>query len=271
MLPTRLSKSFVNRSKRLGRRSEGAIGKMLPIFLFLLFLFLLNNLFKIKSVNCSLDGENCPPEITQRFSKYLDTNVLLLNQKQATQSIISSYSVEKVTIGFKMFNTLMVTLEGGKTPILTMVSLVKDLPVLSMDIDSGSTVSANWPRPSIEIETYVKIASASGFGLWENGRMTPVATSESSIKYLISKKPESEIVSSLYRLIKLVNKYLNVQSIQIVGQRVFLSQADQPDIIISVPFDEGRVTEAIKSFSYLVTLKKDAKVIDLRFKNPIIR
>ncbi len=218
-----------------------------------------------------MDSETCSPEIVQKLNKYIGSNILLLNQKQITKSIVESFSVEKVSLGFKMFNTLKVVLEGSRPPLPVLVYVVKDLPTVSMDTAPGSSTSADWPSPSSEFDLFIEAASPSGFGLWDNGRMIPIATSESQIKYLLSEKPDEETVKSLYRLIKMVNKYLDIKSIQILGQRVFLSQSGQPDIIVSVPFDEGRVSEAIKSYTYLAALKKDAKVIDLRFKNPIIR
>ena len=209
--------------------------------------------------------------MVERFNIYIGSNVLLLNQKQIAESLKNTFPVQSVTIGFKIFNKLNVVLEGGNTPIEAMVYLVKDIPILSMDIDPGSSESANWPRPSAEIALFSKAASASGFSLWGTGLMTPTSTVESTIKYIISEKPEEETVKSIYNLVRLVNKYLDIQAVYIVGHRVFLSQASQPDIIVTVPFDEGLVGEAIKSFTYLSSIKKDAKVIDLRFKNPIIR
>ena len=263
MLLTKLPKSSVIRSKRFK--------SLLPLLLFILFLFLANSLFIINKTECQINWELCPPEIIQKLDKLIGSNVLFLNQKQLSRELVDLLSAEKVGIGFKMFNTLKVNLDGGNPPVLTMIFLVKDLPIISMDADPGSTESANWPKPSEELETYIQNASSSSFGIWDNGRMTPVATDESKVKYILSKKPDEETVRSLYRFIKIVNKYLNVKTILILGQRVFLSQTGQPDIIVTVPFDEGRVSEAIKSYSYLVTLKKDAKVVDLRFKNPIIR
>ncbi|OIN92178.1 hypothetical protein AUJ42_00845 [Candidatus Collierbacteria bacterium CG1_02_44_10] len=237
----------------------------------MLFLFLTHELFIITKTECQLDKEDCPPEIIQKLDKLIGSNVLFLNQKRLTKELVHSFLVEKVGVGFKVFNTLRVNLASGSPAIPTMVILVKDLPVISMDTAAGSTESANWPKPSGELEIYTQNASQSSFGIWDNGRMTPVATDESQVKFILSEKPDEETVKSLYQLMKMVNKYLNIESIIILGQRVFLSQTGQPDIIVSVPFDEGRVSEAIKSYSYLVTLKKDAKVIDLRFKNPIIR
>ena len=281
MLLTKLPKSSVNQSKRLRRRLRNIIDsltpqnhpgkRILPFVLFILFLFITNNLFTISQTECQLDREVCPPEIVQKLDKLTGSNILFLNQKQLSGVLMDSFPVEKVGIGFQMFNTLKVNLDGGHPPILTMVYLVKELPMVSVDKASGSTESAGWPKPSEELKIFTQNASPSSFGIWDNGRMTPVATDEAKIIYILSKKPDEETVKSLYRLTKIANKYLYVDSILVLGQRVFLSQADQPDIIVSVPFDEEQVSEAIKSYSYLVTLKKDVKVIDLRFKNPIIR
>jgi len=237
----------------------------------MLFLFFLNSFFIIKKIECSANGESCSEEIIQKLNLYKGSNMFFINQKQISASIKNIRPFEKITIGYRIFNTFKITLEGGNSPIIAMVYLVKDLPAISMDLASASSESGSWIRPSEEIGFFCELASASGFGLWESGRMSPVATSESAIKYIISEKPSEEIIKSIYKLVKLIDKYLNVESIQIVGQRVFLRQTDQPDIIVSVPFDEGSVSEAMKSYAYLITIKKDAKVIDLRFINPIIR
>ena len=273
MRPIKLPKSSVNRFRRqnLFLSIGGFWRRILPVLLIIILLYLLNSLFTIRRVDCSLDGKSCPEEIIQKLNRYRDSNVLLLNQKQISESLRNSLPLEKVGLGFKLFNTMQITLEGGHPPLSALVYLVRDLPVVSMDSATGSTLSADWPRPSVEINLFSRSASSSGFNLWDSGQMTPVATEQSNISYIIAEKPDTETIKSLYRLVKLVNKYLNIETIQIVGNRVFLSQADEPDIIVSVPFDELQVSEAIKSYTYLATIKKDAKVIDLRFKNPIIR
>ncbi len=264
-------RSIFDRLKALPRFQGGLSGHVFPIFLFFLFLFLMNTLFSIRTISCTLDKELCSPEILEKFNKYLGSNVLLLNQKQLSSSLTASFPVQKVTVGFKVFNILNVELVGGNPPLNAQVYLVKDLPVLAMDTAPGSTESAAWPKPSGELLKFLEEASPSGFSLWDTGLMTPIINEESKVKYILKEKPDEETIKSLCRLIKLVNKYLDVLSINIVGQRIFLSQSNQPDIIVNVPFDEGQITEAIKSFAYLASIKKDAKVIDLRFKNPIIR
>ena len=148
MLLTKLPKSSVNRSKRFKR--------LLPLLLFMLFLFLTHELFIITKTECQLDKEDCPPEIIQKLDKLIGSNVLFLNQKRLTKELVHSFLVEKVGVGFKVFNTLRVNLASGSPAIPTMVILVKDLPVISMDTAAGSTESANWPKPSGELEIYTQ-------------------------------------------------------------------------------------------------------------------
>ncbi len=284
MLQTKLPRLSVSQSKRLRRKLRsiidqirvpqlrtGLVAQILPIFLLFLFLLITYNLFTIKKIDCLYDRNSCSIEITDKFQKYLGTNVLFLNQKQVSQVVKSAHPVEKISFAFKMFNTLKVTLEGGNPPVIAQIYLVKELPQMTLDSAPGSSESADWPRPTIEITAFTQTASSSSYSLWDNGLMTPSATGEGKIKYIFSEKPDNQTIKAVYNLIKLVNKYLNTESIHIVGQRVFLSQANEPDIIISVPFDERQLSESLQSFAYFTTLKKDAKVIDLRFKNPIIR
>lgn len=285
MLLKRLPKLSPNHSKRFRRRFRATLDQLkglpklrgglsshlIALSLLILFVFCMNALFTIRTISCSLDNEPCSGEVLGKFNKFVGTNVLLLNQKQISHSLKSSFPVQEVTIGFKLFSTLNVTLKSGNPPIEILAYLVKDLPTVTLDTAPGSSESATWPKPSSEISKFTDVASSSSFSIWDTGLMTPAAGDESNIRFVFSEKPSTETVQSVYRLIKLVNKYLDVLSIQIVGTRVFLSQSNQPDIIVNVPFDEGQVSEAIKSLTYLTSIKKDAKVIDLRFKNPIIR
>lgn len=150
--------------------------------------------------------------------------------------------------------------------------LVSKLPILSMDQAPSSTDSAGWwTIPSLELEQYLSSQKALSYDLGENGSMVPNATSEADIKFVFTEKPTSEIISSVYKMIKITQKYLDISKIYIINKRAFLSRSGKPDIIISVPFNEGSLVPALQSIGYLSTIKKDAKVIDLSFKNPIIR
>jgi hypothetical protein len=87
----------------------------------------------------------------------------------------------------------------------------------------------------------------------------------------VKQKPSKEYLSQLFKLMESLNRYVSVDKVFILGETVFLSRGGQPDIITSVPYDEDKLLEALQSIGFLTTMKKDPKVIDLRYKNPIIR
>lgn len=243
---------------------------VLPPLLFFLFLFLVYNLFAIRHIDCFLNSDSCPAEISDKTNRYLGSNMLLLNQKKLTQSISASHPVEKVSIAFKLFNTLRINIDGQLTALRIQVALVQSLPVLSLD-QSGSTESAFFTRPTTEIEMFGKDLNLTTYEIWASGLMIPVASAESKVKYFFTEKPSPDIIKSVFSLLKLVEKYLSVEQYWILDDRIFLRQASQPDIIVSIPYEEASLVQVLQSYAYLTTIKKDTKVIDLRFKNPILR
>lgn len=279
MLQKRLLKSSVNTSKRLNRRVRIGLEtlkinskKFLPILILIPLIFFLNSLFIIKKINCSFNNEVCPQEIQIVQNNLLGSNSLFINQKDLLTFFKAVYPIDKMSIGYQAFNTLNINLKGNNPYVQADVYLVSSLPKLSMDQAPSTTDSAGWwVKPSGELESFVLTQKALGFNLWENGSMSQTATAGANISFIFIEKPTPEIVSSVYKMVRLVLKYLDVSDIYIVGRRAFLSRAGEPDIIIGVPFDEGSLVSALQSLSYLATIKKDAKVIDLSFKNPIIR
>lgn len=266
-------------SKRLNRRAKitfanlkSGIRKLIPILVLIPVIILSLSLLSIKKINCTLNGASCPDQVMVVFDKLEGTNSLFINQKELFTFLKAVYPVDKMSISFHAFNTLDVKLVGNSPFVLVDTYLVNEMPVLSMDQAPSTTDSAGWwVRPTGEIKTYLSNKTAQGFSFWENGSMTPEATSGSIISYVFTDKPSQETISSIYKLTKQVSKYLDVSNIYIINNRCFLSMSGQPDIIIGVPFDEAFLTQALQSMNYLVTIKKDAKVIDLSFKNPIIR
>lgn len=253
------------------KRLVPAVSGALPIFLLLLFVLVVYRLFIIDRVECTLNSSPCPAEIAAKVDKHLGSNMLFLNQKELSSSVQSSFPADQISIGFKMFHTLSVKIKGGPTSVMAQLSLAKDLPVLSFDGDPSSTDSAVFEKPTEEISRLGSAREYLNFEIWASGLMTPTASSESKIKYLFTDKPSAATVKAVFSLLRLLDKYLEVDQVWILDTRVFLSQPGQPDIIVSVPFDEDNLVQALQSLTYLTTIKKDAKVIDLRFKNPIIR
>lgn len=279
MLRRRLFRSSTPTSRYISRRSRfprihfrSALRKILPFLLAVLVVFLLNRLFTVQKIDCSFNGQACPPEISNVINRLKGKNSLFIKQKEIASQIKAVYPIEKISLGFRMFNTLKIILQGNRPFVQADVYLVSELPVLSMDEAPSTTDSAAWwVKPSSEIAEFTNSHEALGFYFWDNGSMTPIATVGANLSYIFSEKPSPDTISSVYKLSGLVSKYTDVSRIYIINHRAFLSRPDQPDIIVNVPFEEGSLTAALQSLSYLSTIKKDAKVIDLCFKNPIIR
>lgn len=266
-------------SKRLNRRGRFVFGslrlylkRILPIILVIGLFFLLKNQFTVRKIVCTFNGGPCSAEISLILDKLLETNFLFVNQNKINQKIAFLYQVRKTAYTFKPFHTLVVEVEGDSSPLPIEAYLVNELPVLSLDKAPSTTDSAGWWRmPTQEIAEYLNAKEAGSFNLYQSGTMTPSATAESKLKMIFSTKPSTEVAASIYDLVRVVSKYLEVSAIYVIDQRCFLSRPNQPDIIVVVPFDEAKLVSALQSLSYLVTIKKDLRVIDLSFKNPVLR
>jgi hypothetical protein len=266
-------------SRRFDRRIKLSVGQLLPfikksipVIVLIPIILLLNSFFLVKKIDCSLNSQPCPDDLTKVVNRLVGTSSLFVNQRDLVNSLKAIYPIDNANISFKMFNTLKVNLIGTRPFITVDAFLVKDLPILSMDQAPSTTDSASWwTRPTTELRDYVSRQQGLGFDLWNNGSMTAVATSGANISYIFSEKPSADMVISVYKLVSLISKYIDVSNIYIVNDRCFLSRMGEPDIIVNVPFDEVSLKQALQSLTYLATIKKDAKVIDLSFKNPIIR
>jgi len=268
-----ISSQKLNRRTRISfDRAKEILKKIFPILIFIPIIIIANILLTIKKINCTLNNEICPQEIQIVTNKLLSSNSLFINQKELLIFTKAIFPIEKMKISYKTFNTININFFGSSPYIQTNLYLVNTLPVLSMDNAPSSTDSAGWwIKPTVELKDFVSSKEKLGFNFWENGSMTPIASASANINYIFSEKPSPEKVISIYKMTKLVEKYLEFSQIYIVNHRIFLSRSEQPDIIIGVPFDEGSLVSALQSINYLSTIKKDTKVIDLSFKNPIIR
>lgn len=246
--------------------------KILGVLLFVPVLIFIIILLHVQKIDCRFNDSPCPQEIVAVLDKYYGENSLFINQKRVLQEIKGVYPVEKLDLSFKLFRTLKIKLEGSEPSIKASVFFVKEIPQLSMDQAPSTTDSAQWwVKPGQELEEFLKSVKSQDFFLFANGTMINTATGGAQLSYIFSKKPTPETVSSIFRLVKIAEKYLDGASVVVVNQRCFLSRQGQPDIIMLVPFNEESLVNALQSLNYLVTIKKDAKVIDLSFRNPIVR
>ncbi len=279
MLQKRSFKSFEPNSKKFNRRARITLDsvkinfkRFLPLIILIPSVIALNAIFTIKKINCTLNENACPKEVQTVTNQLLGTNSLFVNQKELLSLAKAAYPVDEMSVGYPSPGTANVSFKGSSPFFPADIFLVGELPRLSMDQAPSSTDSAGWwVKPTGELQNFVSANTGLGFNLWESGSMTSIATTGATINYIFSEKPTPETITSVYRMIKLIQKYLDVSKIYIVNNRCFLSRAGEPDIIIGVPFDEGRLAPALQSLGYLSTIKKDTKVIDLSFTNPIIR
>jgi len=231
---------------------------------------ILGRVLTIEKVDCSFNDHHCPQEISDIFARAQNKNFLTLNRKELTWAVEQLLPFESIKINFSFPNILIVGLKGTKDPLSLDIFQVSELPRLSMDTFSASTESGQWRRPVVEITDFLNGQTGTTQKIWENGSLT-AASSSSSIFFLYSALPDKDQLTALYHLLVLVNRYLENPGIYIVGDRLFLSVAGLPDIIINTHTPLDHVAASLQSIDYLATIKKDARVINLSFKNPVVK
>jgi len=193
----------------------------------------------------------------------------LIDKKLVKETVGNVFPIEDIKYTFQFPNKLSLQIIGWQASVPIQTYQVSALPFLSIDISSSD--SAIWTKPSIEVNNFLVDKESKGQKLWSVGRMTPEKVDESNIKQVFVENPTEDLLADFFSVIKLANKYLANPKIIMIGPRILLSQDVQPDIIINIPADMGDVESALQSIDYLYTIKKDAKVIDLSFKHPIIK
>lgn len=278
MLRRRSSISSTNTSKIRERRFKivftGAgtwlkrIGILLIIFLLTYFVF---RLLIINNVVCYTNKQPCSQDLENLLVNLKGKNVLFINRNALKDSIKNIFPVDDVKYSFKLPNKLEVNVIGWQEAIPIDTYQVINYPMLSMDVYGGATDSGTWNRPVTEIQNFLNDQEPKSQRLWGKGRLTLDSTVSGTIKDIFVSNQDEDTLSNIYQLTLLSEKYLSNPKIYVLGSRFFLSQDGLPDIIIYIPADLGRVESALQSINYLVTIKKDAKVIDLSFKHPIIK
>lgn len=249
-------------SLRSFKRNSLKYWRLLLFFLVIPLWLFLKDFFEIKTIRCFDGNSSCSQAINGSLNHYLGESALTLKQQDLITTVNKVQPLKALKFHFLFHNTLQLAVDSEKKSLLVNFSLVSALPLVNT-LDSY--------KPSLQIASISGNFQHHTFNLWSNGEITPIASSESKITFLSEHKPEKKDLEDLYQLLQVVNKYLTVENVYILGKTVFLSRTQQPDIITSVPFDEESLTEALQSLGFLTTIKEDTSVIDLRYKNPIIR
>lgn len=257
---------------RLFKKNYRKLFKLVAVSLLLLAILWLGQIFQIKKIICTNNGNQCDQEFLLEINKLTSTNILFFQSKELQNRLEKIQPIKNLSTHFKPLNTIVVNIETESQHLIINYSLVTEYPSLSFNSQPVSSDSANFfVKPSTEIQTFITGTPLTSFKLWPNGKVAPVESLPSKIYYLFKQKSEAENLKEVFTLLDLVEKYTVIDNVYILGNTVFLSRASQPDIITSVSYNEASINEALQSLGFLTTMKKDPKVIDLRYKNPIIR
>lgn len=240
--------------------------------LFLSLVFLLYNTAKIKKVHCYCDGQVCEDSQCQIVSKNISGNFLNLNKRKIISELTSSGKYQRVNINAKFPNTVYVNLYATVDFLIFNSMITSELIKLSVDsppISSESAVFFN--KPSAEIVNWLKDYPLISLKIFPNGSYETVSTSSSQIYAITKEKKDLAWYKSAYTLIKTVLSYTSVSGVYFLDNNVYFAEVGKPDIIIGMDYEEQKLLKSLQSLGFLTTIKKDPKIIDLRYANPIIR
>ncbi len=227
--------------------------------------------FIIDQVDCQFNGRVCPTEISNYLAQSLGKQSLFLNHREIETALKLLYPIGDISFAFSYPNLLTVKATGEDQAIKIKIFKTDSFPRLSLDDNSGSTLSAEFQLPSREIENFLVDKPSTESGLLSSGKFTQTNYSGETINLIVIDDLPIDEMESIYRLVSLAGKYLSESSIFVYGDRLFLSRPNLPDIIIYVSAVIAQVENSLQSIDYLDTIKSDAKVIDLSFKHPIIK
>lgn len=227
---------------------------------------------KIKSVHCYCDGQVCEQNICSSVSAIVGKNYLSLNKRKIIAEVNSSGKYEKVDIKTKAVGVVTIDFHTTSEFLIFNSMVTSEKIALSLDTPPVSTLSANiFQKPSLEITEWANKYNLLSLKVYPSGSSETAATTSSPIFAITTEKKPIQWYQSMYKLIKIVLGYANISGVYLLDNNVYFAQVGQPDIIISTDYQEEKLTKTLQSLGFLTTIKKDPKIIDLRYANPIIR
>ena len=229
-------------------------------------------LTKIKSVHCYCDGQVCEQNICSSVSAIVGKNYLSLNKRKIIADVNSSGKYERVDIKTKSLGSVTIDFHTTSDFLIFNSMITSEKIQLSIDAAPISTLSANIiQKPSVEIDQWASKYNLLSLKVYPGGSSETTATTSSPIFAITTEKKPIQWYESMYKLIKIVLGYANISGVYLLDNNVYFAQVGQPDIIISTDYQEEKLTKTLQSLGFLTTIKKDPKIIDLRYANPIIR
>lgn len=262
-----LLKKFSRSSKHIFQfRRRYLVYLVFPVLLFFIF-----SSFKIRSLECKLNDLPCSQNLSLKLESLRNKNYFFVNQAKLISDFNQVEPVDKKSITFGLSGKLTVNLKNNQDFLSLQLFYLQDQPVLSMDQVLISSQSASFQKPSLEIETFLEGRDSTGQRLWSSGLLTSNATVSSNLRLVTSRNLDKTFLSNLYQTLKIITQYLSFNNLTVINNQIFLSRTGQPDIIILVPTDEDWLKLAFSSLDYLTSIKQDTKILDFRFRNPVVR
>lgn len=226
---------------------------------------------KITTIDCFVDSQICPDEISLLIHSKTPKNYLLLNKKNLIKEIIESGVYSKVNIRYSLSGKLIYYLYESSEFFTYNVALVQNTADFQVGNHYSSTSGELTSRFSEQLQSLVGNLNTTSLLVYSNGHTAPISTTSSQIVVVTSDKKDQQWYADTYRLMKVVSSYIKTFSVYVIENNIYFSQESGPDIVINVSANVTDLTKTLQSLVFINTIKKNPKVVDLRYTNPIIR
>jgi hypothetical protein len=257
-------------SKKTARRYQLQIkrSKSFTIILFIIVVLLVTHqlLFTIRQTDCHLpDNSTCSVELTNFLSTQKGKSLFLVNKKKLVSSLQELSPASQIQLELSLPGKLTLNIKSIQ-PLAVSVFLNYLEPSLSLD----SSRSANLKSPLGELDSFVSSLSGQVYNLFPSGELVPGGEA-SSIKLLFSQKPPQQKLKQIFILIATINHALPITKGYHLNNSLYLASTNLPDIIINSNSSVEELSGSLQAIPSLAKIKEGIKIIDLRFKHPVIR
>ena len=263
-----LKKSLQSWRKWLFFKKKAILFSLLAI----IFGFVFYRLFSLKEFSCYCDDLPCDANTCQVFQTTLSRNYLTLNKKAVNYLVGEGKTYERMDFKYNFPHKLNIHLTQTSNYLVFNTAISQAPLSLSInDAPISSESSAPFEKPTIEIQNIVTNINTISLKIYPGGENEVIATESSKIFNINTSKKDQDWYKKAYELIKLVTLYTEVVGIYILDNDLYFARLNSSDLIISLDQDQEKTLKALQLLGFLNTIKKDQKIIDLRYTNPIIR
>lgn len=245
---------------------------LLVATLLLILLVAAASFIKVKNVYCYCDGQVCEESVCNTAKNQIGKNLLALNKRGLERNLNSGGKYQNIVVEVKSLNTVTINFHSVTDFFVFNSTITTQKVPLSINNPPPSSDSAAFfNKPSTEIAEWIKNFQLISIKIFPSGQHETVSTASSQIFAVTTDKKDNDWYKLAHQLIKKVLAYANVSGVYFIDNNVYFAQVGQPDIIVSMDYEEEKLTKSLQSMRFLTTIKKDPKIIDLRYTNPIIR